>query len=63
MRLTCPNLVWRHEPWEVFGCAPVRRLFGIGWGPDVYFGLVIAGASSSEDVEVLLAEKEMEGRL
>ena len=50
MRL--PNLVWRHEPWEVFGCAPVRRLLGIGWGPDWYFGLVVTGTSSEVQPDI-----------
>lgn len=36
-----PNLVWRHDPGELFGFMPIRKLMGVAFGPDVYFGLVV----------------------
>ena len=44
-----PNLVWRHDPAERFGYAPIRKLLGIGFGTDFYFGLVVTGRSKGED--------------
>ncbi len=43
-----PYFIWRHEPREVFGYAPVRRLLGIGVGTDFYFGLVVTGRSDPD---------------